>query len=492
MSAPYRLAIWLQWIASAAAVAACTALGAFLHFNPATMGFFYLIVVLLFSISGGLALGLATSVVATACYNFFFLPPVGTFTISDPANWAALAAFFLASFVASRLVVRAQRQADEAEARRNDIEVLYNLTLELFTATNRVGALGEAAGRALTSIGAKGGGLVLFRGSSYRQNVIWWNGDRGDEIEDLIAGVGRHKDALEIPSAYGRDVYLPLILGGKPTGVLVARGVTAPRSALESVATLVSLAVEREKFLAENAHLQALKESDALKTSLLRAVSHDLTTPLTAISLQLETLKRHVAADQLPMVAALEAESVRLRRRIENLLAMARLEAGSFVPKPEPTPPADLFRAVRENLPLIRETRSIDVHVDADCPDLLVDPSLALEIVVNLVENAHRASPAGEFIQLVARRHPVDASRVRLEVLDRGPGIRPRTSPGLRADDTGEIDVDSDVASRGLGLEIARSLAAANGGSVTLANRPGGGTIARVDLPAALIAEAAS
>jgi two-component system sensor histidine kinase KdpD len=173
-----------------------------------------------------------------------------------------------------------------------------------------------------------------------------------------------------------------------------------------------------------------------------------------------------------------------LRRRIENLLAMARLEAGKSKPRPEPTPPADLFRATRENLPLVFASRPISVHVDPDCPDANVDPSLALEILVNLVENAHRVSPPGAPIELVARRHPLDPDKIRIEILDRGPGI----PPGI-ADAVGTLGPTetSDVAQRGLGLEIARSLSAANGGSIGLALRPGGGTIARIDLPAALL-----
>jgi two-component system sensor histidine kinase KdpD len=411
-----------------------------------------------------------SSIAATACFNYFFLPPVRTWTISDPANWVALFSFFVASLVASRLVVQARTQAANAEARRNEIEALYALSIDLFAATNRVGALGEAATRALSRVGATGGGLILFDGSSNRQRVVSWLGPREDEIEDLSAGAGRHHQTLEFPTAAGRDVYLPLVVGGNAIGVLVARDSRATIRALESVAALVALAVERERFIEESSHLQALRESDALKTSLLRAVSHDLSTPLTAIGLQVERLQRQVGADP-ETVADLAEQTGRLRRRIENLLAMARLEAGNLVPRPEPTPPADLFRLVREHLPLVTNLR---VEVSPDCPDVLADPSLALEVLVNLVENAHRASPPDSPIELIAHRHPMDMNRVRLEVLDRGGGLADRPT-------------ESDIARRGLGLEIARSFAAANGGDVTLANRAGGGAVARVDLPAALL-----
>lgn len=443
--------------------------------NATTVGFAYLILILGISINGGFAAGLVGSLAATLCFNYFFLPPVRTWTISDPANWVALASLLIASLVASRLVVQARRQAENAEARRNEIEALYGLSIDLFAATNRVGALGEAATRALSNVGATGGGLILFADGPFSQNVISWIGNREDEVEDLAAGVGRHGQTLEFPAGGGRDVYLPLAMGGKMIGVLVARGSHATKRALESVAALVALAVERERFVEESSHLQALRESDALKTSLLRAVSHDLSTPLTAIGMQVERLQKQLEhGDLADTVADLAEQTARLRRRIENLLAMARLEAGDFVPRPEPTPAADLFRAVREHLPLVEQNHPLHIEVDDDSPEVYADPSLTLEVLVNLVENAHRASPPNSPIELLAHRHPFDADRVRLEVLDRGPGIAERAS-------------ESDTARRGLGLEIARSFAAANGGQVTLANRPGGGAIARVDLPAAVL-----
>ena len=474
-----------RWLLAIVSIAAVTGIGRVIGLNPSTVGFLYLIVVLLISVWGGLLVGTVSSIIATLCYNFFFFPPLYTFTIEEPANWFALAAFLVASVTVNRLVVAARVQAETAEQRRKELETLYGLSIDLFTATNRVGALGEAAGRALQLLGAREGGLVLFEGSAYRQKVIWWNGQKPDEIEDLIAGAGRHQEAVELPSPLGRDVYLPLIVGGKTSGALVARGTEASKQALESAARLVALAVERERFIEENAHVQALRESEALKTSLLRAISHDLTTPITAITIRTESLRRRAAADPdlLEDVAAIAAETDRLRRRIDNLLSMARLEAGKARPRREPTPPADLFRAVRENLPLVFAARPVMLHVDADCPDANVDPSLTLEILVNLVENAHRVSPAGAPIELVARRHPLDPNKLRLEVLDRGPGLPPSV-----ADADGNIATEtSDVAQRGLGLEIARSLAAANGGTIGLAPRPGGGTIARIDLPAALL-----
>jgi two-component system sensor histidine kinase KdpD len=222
-----------------------------------------------------------------------------------------------------------------------------------------------------------------------------------------------------------------------------------------------------------------------MKTSLLQAVSHDLSTPLTAIALHLEALRRHATGrgELHDTVVAIADETARLRRRIDNLLAMGRLEAGRIAPRPEPTPPADLFRAVRENLPLVFARRTVAVRVDEACPDAEVDPSLALEILVNLVENAHRAAPAGTSIELRAERHPADPSLIRLEVLDRGPGVAADAvrSLGERRDARASGD-----ATAGSGLEIAHSFARASRGDAQPLRRPEGGTIARLELPSIL------
>ena len=380
----------------------------------------------------------------------------------------------------SRLVAEEQRRAAEAEARRNEMEALYDLSVDLFAATNRVGALGDAAGRALRSIGARGGALMLFPGNSDGGEVIVATGDhRLDRADPLLESVLRSGEPAEVPAADGaRDAYLPLALGGRSSGVLLVRGTRADRHALASVGRLVALAVEREKFLEERTHLEALRESDALKTSLLRAVSHDLRTPITAIQLGLERLRRTAAAPA--DVHEVSAETERLSRRIDNLLAMARLDAGSYVPHPEPTPAADLFRATLEALPLVLSARTVDVRVAPDMLDAIADPALAVEILANLLENAARAAPAPAALELDAAPHPTDAGRGRLDVLDRGAGVPPDVK---RAASSGGSPAEAGRA--GLGLVICASLARAMGGSIALLDRPGGGTIARLDLPAA-------
>ncbi|HSF40986.1 MAG TPA: DUF4118 domain-containing protein [Thermoanaerobaculia bacterium] len=478
---------WAAWVAVPLAVAAVTFVGRTAGANAATVGFFYLSTVLALATWGGWAVGAAASVAAMLCFNFFFLPPFGTLTVAQPSNWVALFAFLGASTLASRLVATARRQAEEAQARRREVEVLYELSLSLFAASQRPGALGEAAAHTLQTIGADSGALFL-EGIEPPASVVGETRLAADPAVFQRARETRKVVEIE-PDGEVRTAYVPLHVGGTLNGVLVARGPLVSTTVLESVSRLLALAVERERLLGEAAHLAAMQESDLLKTSLLRAVSHDLRTPLTSMRLEIESLEPHLAAspEAGTSLGRLALEQGRLERRIANLLALARLEAGLARPRPEETPPADLFRAARESLALVLAGREVEVRVAPRCPDLWVDPSLALETVVNLLENAARATPPDRSLELAAGPAPGGPDRVRVEVLDRGPGVpegvrRMLQSPrDLRRTDGGS----GDSVSGGLGLRIAQSFAEANGGSLGLLDRPGGGTIARLDLPAA-------
>ncbi len=423
--------------------------------NEITAGLLLLVAVLGLTTWGGWTVGAAASVAATLCLNFFFMHPTGTFTIEAPSNWVALGCFLAASTLVSRLVARARQEAAAALARQRELEVLYDLSFGLFTATP--GALGEAAARTLRAIGAESG--ALFLAGSEPVLLIG-----APEVDATFVDAARKSSGI---LEDGGTSYIPLQIGGHIGGVLLAMEPTAPPAVLEPAVRLLALAVERERLLRETAHLEAVRESDALKTALLRAVSHDLRTPLTSIRLEIENLERRLAGrpEDFASLRSLSRQLERLTRRIDNLLALARLEAGVARPHPEPMPAGSLFRAAQESLALILEGRTVQVRIQPGCPDVWADPSVSLEVLVNLLENAARAASPEQPLELAAEA--LDG-HVRIEVRDRGPGLPAGES-----------------LSEGLGLQIARSLAEADGGTIELLNRSGGGTIARLDLPAA-------
>lgn len=463
-------------------LAALTACAIGLRLNAAGAGFVLLVGVLLIASRQRLAIATFAAVAATLSYNFFFFPPTRTLAIEHSENWIALAAFLLTSLVANRLLVRERLQAESARRTREDIEALYAMSVALLKGGGGMEHVGDAAVRYLQQSGAESGGVIRFGASPQHQQVLAWMGaPMTDEVEDIAAGVARHGRVTDIPSRFGRDLCLPLIVAGRVRAALMVRGAIAATSALESAANLLSFAIERERFLHERAHVDALRETNELKTSLLQAVSHDLKSPLTVLSVEAEALERMGTSEPRAAshVRTIRDEVARLHRRIDNLLSVARFEAGIVSPRAEPTPPADLFRAARESLPTITTARTIQTTVAGDTPDALVDPSLALEIVINLIENAHRASPLHAPIELRAVPSPEAADRVWIEVLDRGAGLAPEQAKRLRSIE------GSDATSRGLGIELARTLAVLSAGSVEWFARPGGGTVARLDVPAA-------
>jgi two-component system sensor histidine kinase KdpD len=462
------------------ALALVTFVGRWAGANAPTIGSIYLVVVLGLAAWGGWAVGATASVAAMLCFNYFFLPPTGTLTIAEPANWVALIAFLIASTFASRLVATARREAAEAQRRRQEVEILYELSFALFAVSQRPGVLGEAAARTLRGIGADSGALLLgdTGGPGEAASAV------GELIEPEEAALREARESHRLVER-GDLVYVPLEVGGTLHGILVARGTSAPRTVLEPAGRLLGLAVERERLLAEAAHLEAVRESDTLKTSLLRAVSHDLRTPLTTMRLEIESLDRQLM-DQpqaRASVRGLSLEQERLARRIDNLLSLARLEGGVARPHPEPVPPASLFRAARESLALILAGRPVEALVDPRCPDLWADPSLTLEALVNLLENAARATPPDRPLEIAAGPGPAG---VWIEVRDRGPGLPAGVRRLLESPrDPRRTAESGDSAAGGLGLRIVQGLVEANGGALALLDRPGGGTIARLTLPAA-------
>jgi two-component system, OmpR family, sensor histidine kinase KdpD len=472
------------WFVLPVALAGVSALGQWGHANTTTAGFLYLVVVLAIATWGGRAAGMVAALASVVCFNYFFLPPFGTLTIAEPANWIALGTFLGAAMLVSRLVASAREAAAVAEAQRGQVQTLYELCLRLFAARPGPAAISEAAALTMGALGADAG-VLLVGDLDHDHGETLTIGDAPFELDPLAARAVRTTGQSYVRAGV---VYLPLEVGGHLNGVLATRDLLAGDAVRDSATRLLALAIERERLHAESANLEAVRGSEALRTSLLRAVSHDLRTPLTSMRLEIESLSARLTGQREVAVSlqALEREQERLTRRIDNLLCSARLESGLAQPHPEPVEPAELFRDARESLSSLLADRAVEVRVEPSCPPIWVDPSLALEILVNLLENAARATIVGAGLELVAR--PLTAGRVALEVRDRGSGVPAavrrllQPNPPLGPDRHAR---GGDSVTGGLGLLIARTLAEASGGSLALLPRPGGGTLARLEMPAA-------
>lgn len=488
-----------------AAVAATTIVGRLLGANATTAGFLFLLAVLFLTLRWGLLAGALASILSTVAFNFFFLSPLHTLVIADPANWAALAAFGITSLVTGRLVAAERRRAEEAEIKRRDTQTLYDLCFGLFTATNRPGRLDEAAAHTLAALGAIRGGLVLVEEG--RARCVWSKGEEGSIAEE--SGVERaiaSEQVVELAPVGGvRRQAAPLAVGGRLSGALVVAGGRADPELLASAGRLLALAIERDRLIEQSTRSEALAASDRLKTALLRAVSHDLRSPLTAMALGLEALLRDApeASPDRVRLLVVAREQERLGRRVDQLLTAARLEAGLLHPHLEPIPAAELFRAARENLELVLADRKVEIEIARDCPEIETDAALVIEALVNLIENAARLSPPHSALRLSAvAEASEDGARlpptVLLEVADRGPGL-PRglveqfedSASGRRATTSFPLPSFLEGGRGGLGLAIVRQLAAACGGTFDMRDRAEGGALARLHLPAFLADPAA-
>jgi two-component system sensor histidine kinase KdpD len=423
------------------------------HVPVRSAGVFYLLAVLGASSVFGLWWGLATSLASALAFNFFFLPPEHTLVINSSSDWLALAAFAATAVVTSDLAARERAGREEAARRAEEARLGERLATVIATAPNLDDALAGLGDQAARTLGATTG--VIVRGVSPTPR----------------AGV------------------LPLELNGRPIGELRLSGgdpglesSPAAQRIARQLAGLIVLGEERERRMREEVNARALKRSDELKTALLRAVSHDLRSPLQAIAAAAGGL--HFAAlddEEQELLDTIGAESGRMSRMIENLLDLSRLTAGALRPAADWLDPRELVEAGVAELFRGGPQGRVRVELAPDVPLVHGDGPQLQRVVVNVIENALKFSPADRPVDVrVAPRGEL----VEVAVSDHGTGVS--------ADDAERIFEpfargagSGDVAGSGLGLAIARGLARSNGGELRLAPSDGNGATFILTLPAA-------
>src|SRR5438270_1618032 len=416
-------------LASAGAVALVT--GAIAVARPyvpvLSLGVLYVFTVLPVAVAWGLAYAIPVSVASMLAFNFFFLPPTHTFALRDNENWFALAVYLVTAVVVSELAARARRRAVEAEQRER-----------------------EAALLAQASDALRGGTEVA------------------DELERLAAPLA---DVLGVVSARvelgpSSEHGYPLRVGTRQVGAVVVPEGREPDPAvrnrlLSALASLVAVAVDRDELQREALEAETLRRSDAAKTTLLRAVSHDLRSPLTAIDaaasgLQSETLQLE-DDDRRALLTTIRVESARLARLVENLLDLSRLQAGAAQPRPELWPPEELVAQALDEL--ADADARIELELDEGVPPVQVDAAQIERVLVNLIENALKYSPPDAPVRVAVERRE---GEVLVRVTDAGPGLPAAELdrlfepflPGRRSDGR---------EGSGLGLAIAGGFTKANG-----------------------------
>ncbi len=398
---------------------------------PASNGVAYMLAVLLVSTIWGLRLGLLTTVLSAAAFNYFHLPPTGRFNVADEQNAVALVTFCIAAVVAAAVADVARSRAIEAQQRRQEADLSADLARILLSGESSEATLSEASARVANAL-------------------------------DLPEARISRADGLVVPADLSPE-----------TSRRIEQRVAPALDAL------LAAALERDRLQTEVVETRALRRSDELKTALLRSVSHDLRTPLTAIitagsALRDGDLSR---ADRADLGNAIVEEATRLTALVEKLLDLSLLQGHAAAPRPEWCSVEEILRELADQLDPGGER--ITLALDPDLPLVRADAAQLERAFANLLENAARYSGS----ERVSVRGRVVGDRLMIRIVDRGPGIAHEElerifeafyrAPGQTARHTGS----------GLGLAIVKGFVEANGGRVWAESLPGQGTSFVVSLP---------
>jgi two-component system sensor histidine kinase KdpD len=500
-----RTSSWSAYGWGLLVVAVCTALAAlmFPYFAEANLIMTYLFGIVVVASRFGRGPSILASIVSVAAFDFFFVPPRLTFAVSDVQYLITFAVMLAVALVISTMAVRLRQQARSAGQREQRIAALYAMSRE-FAASRGVKRLLRAAVRNISDTFESQVVILLPNAAGRLQpwgNVAgWWGKDVSEKMvfapdahdqgvaqwvydHGQLAGLGT--DTLSGAKA----LYLPLIASRGAAGVLGVRPAQPRRFVapdqlhlLETFASQAALALERAELAdeAQRAHIEIAAER--MRNSLLSSVSHDLRTPLAVItgatsSLQDGAMLDPATRDELARTAYAEAN--RLNRLVGNLLDMTRIEAGGVQVQKEWQPLEEVVGAALTRLDTQLSNHLLTTALPADLPFVPLDSVLIEQVLVNLLENAIKYTPAGSPIEISASAMP-DA--VTVAVADRGPGLPPGDEQRI-FEKFYRAPLTKDRSGVGLGLTICRGIIAAHNGRIWAENRPGGGAVFRFTLP---------
>jgi two-component system sensor histidine kinase KdpD len=479
-------------LASLASVAGLTALLRVLpDVSPTTVALALLLVVLGSATMARLWIPIVVSVAALLTLNFFFLPPVGTFTIANPQNWIALFAFLVVAVIASNLSAAVQDRAHEAIARRHEVTRLFDLTRDVLLTTETASAIDALARHVARRFELTMVAVCLPSDHGWRIVQGGPEDVRVDE-EVLNTALARARGTLEFDArqrAYGGHLragekdevsIVPLRHGTKAVGLLAAVSSKLDIGTLDAVAGVVAIAIERAQFLAERDAADLVRQKADLAATLLASLSHDLKTPLTAIGVAVENLRGELPEDdRRAQATAAATELARLTRLLQDILDMARIDAAAIRIDRQWVTAADIVDAAAAHVRHTIEGHALRVEADADL-EVEIDPRLASVALSHLLENAAQYSPSDREIVVQAR---VENDGLHVTVTDNGPGLDPGELDHLFERFYRGRSARQAAFGTGMGLSITRGLLAAAGGHVWAENVPGSGARFSIAVP---------
>ena len=462
--------------------------------NAATISLSFLLVILVVATRGRLWVAVVTAVIATGALNFFFFPPVGTFTIAAPHNWMALLVFLIVAIVASNLSSAARARAREAIARRDEVTRLFDLSRDVLLTTESASALPSLARYAARRFELDTLALFLPREKGWERHE---GGIRASSLEEseLDRFLAKAGGAIEFDAhrrTYGgnqtrdgpdgvTEQVVPLRIGTRPIGLLSAAGPSVDPGTLDALAGVAAIAVERAHFLEERKAAELERQRAELASAVLASFSHDLRTPLTAIQVAVSNLvDPEISKEEREGQAEVALREVhRLRRLFQFILDMAQVDAG-ITAEPEWILPEDVVDAAEALVAQGLAEHRVEVDADSEL-EVEIDPRLTSGALAHVLENAAQHSPEGSVIRV---RAWIDKEGLHVSVLDQGPGLDPASLPRLFDPFYRGVGSSRHATGVGLGLSITRGLLAAEGGRIWAENSPPDGACFTILVPA--------
>jgi two-component system sensor histidine kinase KdpD len=453
----------LRIVASLSAVAMVTFVGhRLIPLNATTVGFAYLLVVLILASTWGFLDAALSSILATLLFNFFFLPPVGTFTIADPQNWVALFSFLATALIASRLSAKAQARALEAIERQKDVERLYSFSRAILL-TDRSASFGQQLAQKLTEIFNLDAVVLLDRrtGEFHRAGASPF-----DDIENQLR-TALMKSGSE---RHGANLVVGINLGSDPIASLALRGTRTPDSVLQGIANLVAIGLERDRAQDLAQQVEAARQSEQLRTTLIDAMAHEFKTPLTLIRAATTSLLANPngveesAKEQLKIA---DEEAEHLRELIDNAVEMARLDTAHIDIHPEISDLRDALNDVLASLHTEIDERRVCVDCPERLPTIAFDRRLMKLAIKQLLDNAVKYSPSDTPVEVELHE---STGAITMEITDYGQGIPSEEQHKIFERFYRSPSVKNQIPGSGLGLNIANSIVQAHGGNLSVSS----------------------
>jgi two-component system, OmpR family, sensor histidine kinase KdpD len=458
-----------------AAIGTITAIDFKLHVNHTTVALMFLVTVLLTSAYWGLRFAVVMAIGATAAFNFFFLPPVGTFTIADPQNWVALFAFLVTALVASNLAERARREAEGAKQHRREVERLFGLSQRLLASENVLELLNalplyvQETFSVSSAVVMAADHPTVYRSSP---NAVF---DETILRSTLLRGE---------PITQGGVSYVPLRLGMRTVGALGVTGDELSRETLDAVGSLMGLAIERARALEALSKNRAEQEHERLRTALLDSVTHEFRTPLTSIKASVTTLLSGAnLGDQgrRELLTVIDEETDRLNRLVGEAAEMAQLDSGMFKLDLQPHSISDALEPALQDAKVSLESHPVEVLTSsAQLPRVRIDVQRIREVLMHLLENAGKYSDPGVPIKVTSE---VVDDRLVTSVADRGPGIDSFEQALIFEKFYRGQHQRYAAPGTGMGLAIAKVIVEAHGGTMGVVSQLGSGSVFSFTLP---------